>query len=197
VKHTEPLLAAQEIVVDITDWALAAGTKRPSTQQSHGDDVSNDFMKGEDFWNSSERSGSETPKTIPPSRASTFERRTQTASYTVYSAEVTTNQNENLRKDLKLMTKKDLPSRFRSELVYVSLPSSVIVSPALIIDAVLQRATRCKSSRGEERYNRECIQGTSRSISSTRRVLFFSPIRAHVCHVIFIVIGNTCPGSSS
>jgi len=117
------VISAQKITVDITNWALAAGTKRPSAQRPDKDDVQHDSMK-RSFWGFLGKS--EAQKVTPP--ASTVETRTHIASYTVYSAEVTTNPDDDLHKYLKPMTKKDLPSRFRFEMAYVSFPAVLLLT---------------------------------------------------------------------
>ena len=62
------------------------------------------------------------------SRTSSAAQQICTASYVVYSATVTTSPSESLRKGLYDMTKKDPPSKFEFELIYVSLPNSSVAS---------------------------------------------------------------------
>lgn len=143
--HTEIVLAVQEISVGITEWALAAGTKESSAQRSDVENIPNNSMKRKVlFWGNSKKSEkSVAQKVTPPSRMSTYDQRswqTYTAKYAVYSAGVMVKPSEDLHKGLKSMTKKDPPSHFEFEMVYVSLPNGVVINPALMI-AVLQRAT--------------------------------------------------------
>lgn len=138
------MLIVQEITVNITDWALAAGTKKPSSQHSDMENQLNNHVKDKGFWANFKLSGmSEAPKVTPPPRASTHKQgpwSTHTAKYAVYSAEVMVSLSEDLHKGIKAVTKKAPPSRFDFKMVYVSFPSDVAVNPALMTDAVLQRA---------------------------------------------------------
>jgi len=116
------MLTAQSITVDITDWALHAGTNKPSVQHSGMENPPSNPVKRKGFWNSSKKS--ETPKVAPPSRSATYEfppLMTHTATYAVYSAGVEINMSHDIHKGLKAMTKKDPPSHFDFEMVYVSL----------------------------------------------------------------------------
>ncbi|KAG0706642.1 hypothetical protein DFH29DRAFT_900607 [Suillus ampliporus] len=114
----------QEITVELTDWAHAAGTKKSSAQRSGGENLSKNPVKRKGFWDGSLKSKSETskkPKVV--SRASTHDYPqwgTHSATYAVYSAEVTTSPNKDLHKGLRAMTKKDPPSHFDFEMVYFS-----------------------------------------------------------------------------
>lgn len=121
------MLIAQAITVEITDWALHAGTSKPSVQHSDTENLSSNPVKRKAFWNSFKKG--ETPKVAPPSRAATYDFQnydfpplmTHTATYAVYSAEVKINPSDDLHKGLIAMTKKDPPSHFDFEMVYVSL----------------------------------------------------------------------------
>jgi hypothetical protein len=139
-KHTEFVLTAQEITVEITDWALAAGTKTPSAQHTGMEDLSKNPVKCEGFWEDISTK-SEAPMVAPPSQASTLHYplwSTYTARYAVYSAAVSVHPSSGFREGLHAMTKKYPPDDFEFEMVYVSLPSAV-VQPTLMTDAVLQR----------------------------------------------------------
>lgn len=117
-------VVTQEITVELTDWARAAGTKMTSTHRSGHEVQSKDPVKRKGFWDSSKR---ETPKvakvTKALSRASTYDHVpwvTHNAKYAVYSAQVTTTPSKDLHKGLRAMTKKDPPTHFDFEMVYFS-----------------------------------------------------------------------------
>jgi hypothetical protein len=139
-KHTEFVLTAQEITVEITDWALAAGTKIPSAQHAGVENLSMNPVKCEGFWEDISTK-SEAPMVAPPSPASTLGHlpwSTYTARYAVYSAAVSIHPSSGFREGLYAMTKKYPPKGFDFEMVYVSLSSAVVVQPTLMTDAVLQ-----------------------------------------------------------
>lgn len=114
-------VVTQGITVEITDWALAAGTKKKSTQHAGVDNLPKNPAKRKGFWSNSKKS--QAPNVAPPSRSATIDHppwSTHTAKYTVYSAQVTTSASHDLLKGLKAMTKKEPPSRFAFEMVYFS-----------------------------------------------------------------------------
>jgi hypothetical protein len=138
-KHTEFVLTAQAITVDITNWALAAGTKTPSAQHAGMENLSRNPVKCEGFWEDISTK-SEAPTVGSSSQASTLHYppwSTYTTRYAVYSAAVSIHPSRGLREGLYAMTKKYPPADFDFEMVYVSLPSAV-VQPTLMTDAVLQ-----------------------------------------------------------
>jgi hypothetical protein len=139
-KLTEFVLTGQAITIEITDWALAAGTKTPSAQHAGVENLSKNPVKCEGFWEDISTK-SEVPIMVPPSQASTLDHppwSTYTARYAVYSAAVSVYPIRGLHDGLHAMTKKYPPLDFECEMVYVSLPSTV-VQPTLMRDAVLQR----------------------------------------------------------
>ncbi|KAG2107834.1 hypothetical protein BD769DRAFT_1500263 [Suillus cothurnatus] len=117
-------VVTQEITVELTDWARAAGTKITSTHRSGSENLSKDPVKRKSFWDGSKREAPKVAKvTKAVSRASTFDHPpwlTHSAKYAVYSAQVTTTPNKDLYKGLRAMTKKDPPSHFDFEMVYFS-----------------------------------------------------------------------------
>ena len=134
------MLTAQKITVEITDWACAAGTKVPPTQRFGSENLPKDPVKRKTFWGSSK---SEAAKVAPPAPVHVHQPwRTHIARYAVYSAKVTTSPSKDLHKGLKAMTKKDPPSHFDFEMVYVSLLDGLVVDFMLTMNAVLQRGTR-------------------------------------------------------
>jgi hypothetical protein len=140
-RDTEFALTAQQIAVEITDWAIAAGTKKPHAQHTGIENLPKNPVKRKGFWGGISKK-SEAPKVAPPSRSSTLDHppwSKYTARYAVYSAEVVISPSDDLHKGLKAMTKKDPPSHFEFEMVYVSIPAFVVVRPTLMTDAVLQR----------------------------------------------------------
>jgi hypothetical protein len=133
------VLTAQKITVEITDLALAAGTKTPSAQHAGVENPSKNPVQCEGFWEDISTK-SETLMVAPPSQASTLDHppwSTYTAKYAVYSAAVSVHPSIGFRDGLYAMTKKYPPADFDFEMVYVSLPSAV-VQPTLMTDAVLQ-----------------------------------------------------------
>jgi hypothetical protein len=139
-KHTEFVLTAQKITVEITDLALAAGTKTPSAQHAGVENPSKNPVQCEGFWEDISTK-SETLMVAPPSQASTLDHppwSTYTAKYAVYSAAVSVHPSTGFRDGLYAMTKKYPPDDFDFEMVYVSL-SNAVVHPTLMTDAVLQR----------------------------------------------------------
>jgi hypothetical protein len=134
------MLIAQAITVEITDWALHAGTNKPSVQHSGMENLPSNPVKRKAFWGDSK--ASETPKVAPPSRAATYDFppwSTHTARYAVYSAAVMVNCSDDLHRGLRATTKGEPPSQFDFEMVYVSLSSGDINNCILMTDTVLQR----------------------------------------------------------
>jgi len=133
VEHAKFDLADQDITVEITDWAVAAGTNTCSGQRSDMEKQSSSFVKRKIFWgNSKKNEKNEAHKVTSPSRSSTYEQRpwsTHTARYAVYQAEVMITLSDDLHKGLKAMTKKDPPSHFDFEMVYVSLLGGLSLIP--------------------------------------------------------------------
>jgi hypothetical protein len=88
--------------------------------------LSKDPVKRKSFWDGSKREAPKVAKaTKVVSRASTYDYPpwlTHRAKYAVYSAQVTTKPSKDLNKGLRAMTKKDPPSHFDFEMVYVSSP---------------------------------------------------------------------------
>jgi hypothetical protein len=139
-KLTEFVLTGQAITIEITDWALAAGTKTPSAQHAGVENLSKNPVKCEGFWEDISTK-SEAPMVVSSSQASALHYppwSTYTARYAVYSAAVSVHSSSGLRKGLHAMTKKYPPTGFNFEMVYVSLPSAV-VHLTLMTDAVFQR----------------------------------------------------------
>ncbi|KAG1718293.1 hypothetical protein EDB19DRAFT_952071 [Suillus lakei] len=111
-------VAAQEITVELTDWARAAGTKIIAVHHSGSENIPKDPVKHKGFLDGSKY---EAPKVV--SRARTYDHPpwwTRSAKYAVYSAQVTTSPSNDLHKGLRSMTKKDPPSHFDFEMVYFS-----------------------------------------------------------------------------
>jgi len=128
------------ITVEIIDWALFAGTKKPSAQHSNAENMQSNPVKCKAFWGDSR--ASETPKVTPPSRAATYDFppwSTHTARYAVYSAAVIANPSDDLHKGLRYMTKREPPSHFDFEMVYVSLSRGNVNNCILMTDIVFQR----------------------------------------------------------
>lgn len=117
-------VATQEITVELTDWARAAGTKVTAIHRSGHEILSKDPVKRKSFWDGSKREAPKVAKaTKVVSRASTYDYPpwlTHRAKYAVYSAQVTTKPSKDLNKGLRAMTKKDPPSHFDFEMVYFS-----------------------------------------------------------------------------
>ncbi|OAX40997.1 hypothetical protein K503DRAFT_798335 [Rhizopogon vinicolor AM-OR11-026] len=114
-------VVSQGVTVEITDWALAAGTKKPSTQHASMENLPMNPVDHKGFWGNSKQS--EAPNVAPPSRSATFDHppwSTHTAKYTVYSAEVTTSASHDILRGLNATTKKVPPSHFALEMVYFS-----------------------------------------------------------------------------
>ena len=130
-KQTEFLLAAQDIRVTIPNWVLDAETKRSSAEWPVKDSLPNKSKKRKEFWGPSATSEAQeiTPMSRTSSSAEQFH--ISTASYAVYSANVTTALNKDLREGLKAMTKKDPPPHFEFQMVYVSIPAVCLLIPHL------------------------------------------------------------------
>ncbi|KAG1730664.1 uncharacterized protein EDB91DRAFT_1059251, partial [Suillus paluster] len=114
-------VTTQEITVELTDWARAAGTKKPFVPRSGGENIPKNPVKRKGFWDIVKGEAPKGPKVV--SRASTHDHPQwwrYSAKYAVYSAQVTTNPSKDLHKGLKAMTKKDPPSHFDFEMVYFS-----------------------------------------------------------------------------
>lgn len=103
-----------------------------SIHRSGNEILSKDPVKRKSFWDGSKREAPKVAKvTKAVSRASTFDHPpwlNHSAKYAVYSAQVTTTPSKDLFKGLRAMTKKDPPSHFDFEMVYVSLPVASFVT---------------------------------------------------------------------
>ncbi|KAJ8581652.1 hypothetical protein M405DRAFT_938167 [Rhizopogon salebrosus TDB-379] len=110
---------SQAITAEITDWALAAGTKTPSVQHTGIENLSKNSVKCEGFWEDISTQ-SEAPMVAPPSTLDHPPWSTYTTRYAVYSAAVSVRLSNGLREGLHAMTKKYPPLDFDFEMVYFS-----------------------------------------------------------------------------
>jgi hypothetical protein len=115
------------MTVELADWARAAETKMTSTPLSGNESLSKASVLRKFFWGAPKREVIKVTKvTKAVSRALTYHSpwSTHTAKYAVYSAQVTTSSSTDLHKGLRVMMKKDPPSHFDFEMIYVSLPAT-------------------------------------------------------------------------